>query len=123
MELIKNLKHIQVQAETEINAKISDFIKEMEAQPENKDITPLNESGTIYTVNFSSLNVSKNLSPYYYSFKLQIKLIKEKLNKCNSIKTKISTLDEIIKTGKIINSRYSEHLHPTIINRLKKILL
>lgn len=114
---------------SEIKHKIN---KELNIQ-QNPDITILNDSPRCYTIPISKLSPTSILTPTYYDFELQGKLINAMIE--NSEPKQILTrLQEIIKTGflpnitiqsdgKIIKSSEERiKINPTVIDCIKRVI-
>jgi len=128
-------KLTELQQETAAyNARIEKLLKEIEAElrakPENEAITPLNASGSCYTMKLSDLNKPlkskgkniNNWSAKFHSFKHQYDMIFTEINKCKNAADKVVKLVEIFENEYIKNGSGTERIHPQVINHLKSIL-
>lgn len=100
---------------------------------QNPDITILNDSPRCFTISVNKLSSTKILTPEYYDFELQGKLINAMIK--NSTRTQIlPKLHKIIKTGflpniniesdgKILKS-WEERIkiNPTVIDCIKRVI-
>lgn len=116
---------------------ITDLIKQIEqiksnlyakilSLPENDKITILQEHPKCFTIRFKDV-VGKPLSPEYYCFESQYKMIVGFLERCRIENFEVM-LQKIVETGKVPNGRANLRgqatfdLNPEVLTYLKSIL-
>ena len=89
--------------------------------PDNPNITRISETKA-FTISMSTMVASGSLimSPFYYDFKAQYKAISETVDRVEVMNI-YSTMERIIKEGKIKVQNHSETLHPDVVKQLKNI--
>ena len=119
MSLSQTIKEYKALAE-KIKAEL---IAEIDAIPQNKNITPLGNK--CFSVSFSEvLNNNGILSPDYYDFEVQKEFLIEVLESDKrSFEKKIEILKEIAEKGKILSQgQHTIRFHPDVIAKIKTLL-
>ncbi len=101
----------------------TELIAEIEAIPQNQNITPLGNK--CFSVSFSEImNNNGILSPDYYDFEQQKKFLIEMLESDKrSFEKKIETLKEIAEKGKILSQgQHTIRFHPDVLIKIKEII-
>ena len=106
-----------IEAESKVKDIVAQIAKLIESCPDNPNIERI-ENGNSFLIRVKDLSKNFNLSPDYYDFKYQYKLISEYLQKnSNSI-----AINKILNDKKILVNGSYITLHPDVCENVKKIL-
>ena len=104
-----------IEAESKVKDIVAQIAKLIESCPDNPKIE---RTGNSFLIRVKDLSENFNLSPAYYDFKYQYKLISEYLQKnSNSI-----AINKILNHKKILVNGSYITLHPDVCENVKKIL-
>ena len=100
-----------------------DLYKTILNLPKNSDKQMKKIGNNSYTANISMITKDKNmtLSPYYYIFEQQYKMI-IKILKTTEIQNVISTLEDMIDKQSLRHANQTYKLNPKVIEHLKTVL-
>ena len=103
-----------IEAESKVKDIVAQIAKLIESCPDN---TKIERTGNSFLIRVKDLSKNFNLSPDYYDFKYQYKLISEYLQKnSNSI-----AINKILNDKKILVDGSYITLHPEVFENVKKI--
>jgi len=122
MSLKKEVESLKKQKEALLK-KLQQVILNLHDNPKIKRIAvsgdALSEASSAFTMNMSDLSRGLELSPDFYDFKYQYKMLVQKLEKSDDF---VATIENAIKEKEFKIQHKKILLHPDVIKELQKLL-